>query len=536
MNRVNKHVKGDQYLTDLKYEALSRYEEHPNESRRKAKDFSDYRSRSSSSSNGYRPVACAIFEDCVVEEELRVLLRLLAVRCVPGGSPQFGHRPFEALPGKTLSVWTTPSVVSAGTCFCHRLSWLLNDDAMGQILSGLTGLNVRKRVQRFCEAIRDFPEGGVAPHGLVTIERKDSRVGIRELTEDQAEAWMLNGCPPILAAAAYFESSREKPEHVEEFLVAWQLIGEQASEDDLKKGTSSYLTQCRTILGLFIQYMTTMRTELIAFVPGTYTQVWATSLIWSRPTISQFRFIQSRRCERSLRTSTENCQSEEHQDTFEQIQPSIPTWLEQGLRHFATSLKKRLRDYRRNMILSLREWCAEGQSWRPDLWLMLSDSTTRSKRMRTRRSRSTQSWLTLLTLRLVPQIDQEQLWRTNPWSWDAQPRTTWHWCFPWCIICTLSGTTGWMKGNGQGTSHGSWRLTRSYNLSWTWRLSCPQCWWTRSLRTSSIEEVITSLKRKMETSSRWKEGSRPRAGWEIMRPACHQLKLGGPFLHRIALY
>ena len=254
MNRVNKHVKGDQYLTDLKYEALSRYEEHPNESRRKAKDFSDYRSRSSSSSNGYRPVACAIFEDCVVEEELRVLLRLLAVRCVPGGSPQFGHRPFEALPGKALSVWTTPSVVSAGTCFCHRLSWLLNDNTMGQILAGLAGLNVRKRVQRFCEAIRDFPEGGVAPHGLVTIERKDSRVGIRELTEDQADAWMLNGCPPILAAAAYFESSREKPEHVEEFLVAWRLIGEHASEDELKKGTSSYLTQCRTILGLFIQY------------------------------------------------------------------------------------------------------------------------------------------------------------------------------------------------------------------------------------------------------------------------------------------
>ena len=253
MNRVNKHVKGDQYLTDLKYEALSMYEEHPNEPRRKAKDFSDYRSRSSSSSNGYRPVACAISEDCVVEEELRVLLRLLAARCVPGGSPQFGHRPFEALSGKTLSVWTTPSVVSAGTCFCHRLSWLLND-AMGQLLSGLTGLNVRKRVQRFCEAIRDFPEGGVAPHGLVTIERKDSRGGIRELTEDQAEAWMLNGCPPILAAAAYFESSREKPEHVEEFLVAWQLIGEQATEDDLRRGTSSYLTQCRTILGLFFQY------------------------------------------------------------------------------------------------------------------------------------------------------------------------------------------------------------------------------------------------------------------------------------------
>ena len=125
---------------------------------------------------------------------------------------------------------------------------------MGQMLAGLAGLNVRKRVQRFCEAIRDFPEGGVAPHGLVKIERKDSRVGIRELTEDQADAWMINGCPPILAAAAYFESSREKPEIVEEFLVAWRLIGEHASEDELKKGTSSYLTQCRTILGLFIQY------------------------------------------------------------------------------------------------------------------------------------------------------------------------------------------------------------------------------------------------------------------------------------------
>ena len=50
MDSVNKHVKKIEFLTDMKYEALTNNDEHPKENIRKVRDFQHYRSRSSSSS------------------------------------------------------------------------------------------------------------------------------------------------------------------------------------------------------------------------------------------------------------------------------------------------------------------------------------------------------------------------------------------------------------------------------------------------------------------------------------------------------
>ena len=77
MKRVNDHVTQSKYRT-VEPE-LNPFETHPNERLRKHKDFSHTRSRPSSS-NGRRPTACAVREDCEEEEELRHLLRLLASR------------------------------------------------------------------------------------------------------------------------------------------------------------------------------------------------------------------------------------------------------------------------------------------------------------------------------------------------------------------------------------------------------------------------------------------------------------------------
>ena len=87
------------------------------------------------------------------------------------------------------------------------------------------------------------------------VVRKYHEGRIRAMTQDQADAWIVNGAHPVIVVAAYyFENSREKPEDVEEFLVAMQMLSEHTTDADRRKLTGSFITQCRTVLGIFRRY------------------------------------------------------------------------------------------------------------------------------------------------------------------------------------------------------------------------------------------------------------------------------------------
>ena len=95
----------------------------------------------------------------------------------------------------------------------------------------------------------------------------------------EAHTWIANGAPPVIAATAYFESSREKPEDVGEFLVAVRILGEHAGENERKKTAAAYISHCRQVINAFIRY-NFEQYKLGRFVTGMYLSDWETCGIW----------------------------------------------------------------------------------------------------------------------------------------------------------------------------------------------------------------------------------------------------------------
>ena len=71
---------------------------------------------------------------------------------------------------------------------------------------------------------------------------------------EQAGTWIQNGAPPVIVAAAYFESPREKLVYVGEFRVAVQLIGEHVGEVERKKTATTFISSCKQRANNFLRY------------------------------------------------------------------------------------------------------------------------------------------------------------------------------------------------------------------------------------------------------------------------------------------
>ena len=111
----------------------------------------------------------------------------------------------------------------------------------------------RNQITLFCNALREYPNDTQAPQGLTRVVRKNRREGQSALTLEQAETWIMNGAPPVIVAAAYFESHRDVPENVEEFLVAVQIIGERMANAEKEKLCSQFIFSCKGIIATFKQ-------------------------------------------------------------------------------------------------------------------------------------------------------------------------------------------------------------------------------------------------------------------------------------------
>ena len=111
---------------------------------------------------------------------------------------------------------------------------------MGSILgSAKVGCFSRSHPGNFVRALQEFD---VEP-GLIQVVRCrkiDGNIIVPALTYQQAETWIMNGAPPIVVAAAYFESSRWRSEEVSEFFKAMQLVGDRMTDTEKEKSAASF--------------------------------------------------------------------------------------------------------------------------------------------------------------------------------------------------------------------------------------------------------------------------------------------------------
>ena len=245
---VNKHIIRERTLLESFHAESDLDKEHPNIRLRKAKDFSR-RSRVSSSS-GRRPVTCVVIYDNTAEKELLGLLRVLAGKCSLGGTLGPTH---------CVSLDPSGSILQAGAQLLDladiRRGLCLTDNMGGVLNSMKAGCFSRSHSSNFVKALQDYDAERGPPPGLIQIIRSrrspDGVVIVPALTYHQAETWVMNGAPPIVVAAAYFESSRWRSEEVSEFFKAMQLIGDRMSDADKEKTAASFISGCRTVITLF---------------------------------------------------------------------------------------------------------------------------------------------------------------------------------------------------------------------------------------------------------------------------------------------
>ena len=244
---VNKHIVRERSLLESFHAESDLYKEHPNVQLRKVRGFSR-RSRVSSS-NGRRPVTCVVVYDNSEEEELFGLLRVLAGKCLLGGALGLVLRTPLDPSGLVLRVGAQ-LLDLADLRRGHRPA-----DTMGSALGGAkAGCFSRSHPGNFVRALQAYDADRSPPPGLIQVVRcrkVDGNIVVPALTYQQAETWILNGAPPIVVAAAYFESSRWRSEEVSEFFKAVQLIGDRMTDAEKEKTAASFLSGCRGVIALF---------------------------------------------------------------------------------------------------------------------------------------------------------------------------------------------------------------------------------------------------------------------------------------------
>ena len=166
---VNKHITRERTLLESFHAESDLDKEHPNIRLRKAKDFSR-RSRVSSSS-GRRPVTCVVVYDNTVEEELFGLLRVLAGKCLLGGTLGPTH---------CVSLDPSGSILQAGAQLLDladiRRGLCLTENMGGVLNSMKAGCFSRSHSSNFVKALQDYDAERGPPPGLIQIIRSRRKV------------------------------------------------------------------------------------------------------------------------------------------------------------------------------------------------------------------------------------------------------------------------------------------------------------------------------------------------------------------------